>query len=103
MITLVRSAKIQEGAAVDAAFEWAVRVAMYTNEKHGVHMQVHRNVAGSVYQVHWALTFESLAQVDELGQKLQADEGYNSLLAEAREQSLFSTSSIVDRLYQSVP
>jgi hypothetical protein len=103
MITLVRSARIQEGAAVETAFEWAVRVAMYTNEKHGLNMQVHRNVAGSVYQVHWALTFESLAQVDELGQKLQADEGYNSMLAEAREQGLFITTSIVDNLYQSIP
>jgi hypothetical protein len=103
MITLVRSARIQQGTAVEAAIEWAVRVAMYVNEKHGLAMQVQRNVAGPVYQVHWVIALEALAQVDELGQTLQADEGYNSLLAEAREQNLFDVTSIVDNLYQSIP
>ena len=66
-------------------------------------MQVQRNVNGPVYQVHWVITVENLAQVDELGQKLQADEGYMSLLGEAREQGLFDVASIVDNLYQSIP
>ncbi len=103
MITLVRSANIQQGTAVEAAFEWAVKVAMYNNEKHGLNMQVQRNVAGPVYQVHWVLTVESLAQLDELGKRMGADEGYNSLLADARERGLFDVASIVDNLYQSVP
>jgi hypothetical protein len=34
---------------------------------------------------------------------LQADEGYGSLVTAAREQDLFDVSSIVDRLFRSVP
>ncbi|UCC54230.1 MAG: hypothetical protein JSV68_09710 [Anaerolineaceae bacterium] len=103
MITAVRSATIQQGTAIEAAFEWAVKVAMYLNENLGMNTKVQRNVAGSVYQVHWVTTVESLAQVDEVFQRMQADEGYGSLLAEAREQGLFDVSSIVDNLYQSIP
>lgn len=103
MITNVRSATIQQGVPVESAFEWAVKVAMYVNQTFGTNVQVQRNLTGPLYQVHWVNTLESLAQVEEIGQKLQADQGYASLLADAREQGLFVTASIEDHLYQSIP
>ena len=103
MITFVRSARIQQGTAIEAAMEFAVKVAMYLSENHGTDTQVQHNVGGPVYQVHWVTTVENLAEVDQLNQKLQADERYGSLLATAREQDLFDVSSIVDRLFRSVP
>jgi len=103
MITEVVSANLQQGVALDAAFEFAIKAAMYLNENLGTNTQVQRNVSGPVAQLHWATTHESLAQVEERQQKMQADEGYNSLIAEAREQGLFVASSLVRNLYQSVP
>ena len=103
MITLVRSATLQQGTAVEAAVEWAVKVAMYLNENLGTNTQVQLNVGGPIFQVHWVTTLENLTQLDELVQKMQTDEGYGSLLTESREQGLFDVSSIVDGIFRSVP
>ncbi len=103
MITLVRSATLQQGAAIEAAVEWAVKGAMYLNENLGTNTQVQQNVGGPVLQLHWVTTLENLAQLDELFQKMQADEGFVSLLTESREQGLFDVSSIVDGIFRSVP
>lgn len=103
MIVAVRSANIQQGVAIAEVFEWAVKVSMYLNEKFGTDTRVLRNVNGTMYQVHWATNYETLAQMEETNQELIADEGYNGLLAEAREQQLFVAASIVDNFHQSVP
>lgn len=106
MITVVRSANIHQDADLDAAYEWAAKVAMYLNENfeaYGGSIQAQRNVGGPLYQVHWIGTVESLAQLEETDQRVQADEGYGSLLEEAHEQSFFERSSAVDHIYQSIP
>ena len=103
MITIVRSATIHQDADVDAAYEWAIKVAAYLTENVGMDAQAHRNVAGPVFQVHWISRVESLAQVEQVMQGLQTDEGYGALLVEARDQGFFERSNLTDHLYQSIP
>ncbi|RME99361.1 MAG: hypothetical protein D6768_15200 [Chloroflexi bacterium] len=61
-----------------------------------------RNVGGPVWQIHWVGNYESLAAYEETMKAIEQDAGYLDLIGEAREQNLFISSSIVDRLYQSV-
>jgi hypothetical protein len=88
---------------VQAAVAWAVKVAMHLSETYGINTQVQTNVGGPVNQVHWASTFENLAQVDEVVGQLPSDEAYASLVADGMEQGLFDGQSIEDRFYRSVP
>ena len=102
MITFTRTASIRQGK-LEPAFEWAVRVAMVMKQNLGQDLQVHRNVTGSIFQVHWSATFDSLAAFEAISTKMGEDEGYLALLAEQREQEYLDTSSIQDRLFASVP
>ena len=102
VITAVRTANFQEGKA-PAAIEWALKVANYINENHGWNVQVTQNVTGMLNQVHWVSTHESLGTLDERGAQLNADAGFQALIAEAAEAQLFVGSSITDALYRSVP
>ena len=65
-------------------------------------MQVVRNVGGPVYQIHWVSTYDSLAAYDRTIKKIEADEDYQELLAEVREQALFIGTSVSDSLYEAV-
>jgi hypothetical protein len=102
MVTFTRSARINEGK-LEAAFEWAVKVAMVIKQNIGQDLQVHRSITGSPFEVHWSATFESLAAFETASAKMTADEGYIALLEEQREQRYLDTSTIEDRLFASVP
>ena len=79
-------------------------MAGYLNEKYpSAKVQVIRNVNGRLDQVHWMVSYESLADMEELGKQLQEDAGYGELVAEAQGKGLFDGSTIVDNLYATVP
>lgn len=102
MITMVRTADVHDGKGT-AALAWAVKVAAHITENiSGGNVQVVRNVGGPVWQLHWVGNYESLAAYEETMKTIEQDAGYLDLIGEAREQKLFISSSIVDRLYQSV-
>ena len=61
-----------------------------------------RNVTGSVYQVHWIASTDSLAAFEDLGRRLEADKGYRALLDEVRTSGVFIGTSITDQLYEIV-
>ena len=58
------TANIHEGK-IQEAFSLAVKAAKFLNEKFGTNAQVHRNVSGPVYQVHWVTTYESHAALEK--------------------------------------
>ncbi len=102
MITQVRTASIHDGKYQDA-FAWATKVAGYVNQTiPGANVQVARNIGGPLYEVHWVLRSESLAEHEQQWKRLEADAGYQRLLTEGRQQGLFIGGSIVDRLYETV-
>jgi len=101
MITSVRTAAIHDGKLAEA-MAWAVKVRNYLRDKHGANVQLSRNIGGLAYQVHWVGTYPSLADFEKAMKQIEADEGYRSLLVEARQQGLFVGSSIVDSLYESI-
>ena len=102
MITAVRTANIHDGKANEAV-AWAIKTATYVSENLGVNLQVMRNVGGPVFQLHWVSNYESLAAYEAAMARIEADEGYQGLLAEGRNQGLFIASSIIDNLYASIP
>lgn len=103
MITFVRTANIHDGKAQEA-MAWAIKAAGYISENLGVNLQVMRNIGGMVSQVHWVANYESLSDFEAAMAKIEADAGYQQLLAEGRDAGgLFAASSIVDNLYASVP
>jgi len=85
-----------------AGFAFAVKVATYITENLGTQIQVLRNVGGPVNQVHWIATYESLAEYEASMKKIENDEGYQGLLGELQEPSLYIVSSVVDNLYESI-
>lgn len=101
MITAVRAATMNDGK-VQAGFAWAVKVGMYITENLGINVQVLRNVGGPVNQVHWVSIYESLGSYDAAMKKIFGDPGFQELFAEAEQQGLFSASSVVDNLYESL-
>ena len=101
MITFVRTADMNDGKAM-AGFAWAVKAANYITENLGINVQVVRNVGGPVNQVHWIANYESLAEYEAAGKKIENDDGFQGLLAEGMEQGLFSSSSVVDGLYETI-
>ncbi len=103
MITFIRTATIQQGIKAATAFEWAVKVATHLNTQHGSNIQIHRAVGGNQSQVRWISTYDSLAHVDEMSDKFDADEGYAQLLDEAHETGMFVGESVTDQFLASVP
>jgi hypothetical protein len=102
MITFVRTADINDAKA-PMAVEWALKVAAYINEKYGTNVSIQQNVGGKVNQLHWVDMYESMDESLGLGAKLNMDEGFQQLMAEAGEQGLFAANSVVDNYYQSIP
>ena len=102
MITYTLSMSIHDGKLVDA-FSWAAKVAAHINQKFpGSNVQVVRNVGGPMYELHFVSVSESLAAYDALTKQMQADEGYQKLLNEGREQRLIIGTSVNERLYETV-
>lgn len=102
MITWVRTADIHDGK-MNEAFAWAVKVAAYLNKKFkGAEIQVMRNVAGPVYQVHWVCNYDSLGAFEARWKEIEKDKGYNNLLSEIRKKSALIGTSVVDSFYESV-
>ena len=100
MIYAARSANINHGK-LQQAFEWAVRAAAYLNEKHGTNTQVLSNVTGPGQRVHWLTSYDSLAAYEEMGARIFEDEGFQTLVAELREQELIGDWE--DHLYATMP
>ena len=102
MITSVISATVHDGK-LDAAFAFAAKLSAYVKDNYpGMTLTVPRNVAGPLYEVHWVGTVDTLAAYDEFNKKLNASEGYQKLVQEARDQGLFVGSSVTNRLYETI-
>jgi hypothetical protein len=102
MITAVRTGSIHDGKFGEAV-AWAVKTTNYLRDKLGANTQLMRNVGGPAYQLHWVSTHQSLADFEKAIKRIEADEGYKTLVGEARQQGLFIATSIVDSLYESIP
>ena len=102
MITHTLSMSIHDGKLVDA-FSWAAKVAGHINRQFpGSNVQVVRNVGGSMFELHFVSVAESLAAYEALNKQVEADEGYQKLLNEGREQRLIIGASVNARLYETV-
>lgn len=102
MITWMRTADVHDGK-LEEAFTWAVKVANYVNQKApGSNVKVARNVGGPVFQVHWVAYYESLAAFEKTWKMIEADEGYQELLAEIRQMGALIGTSAVDAIYETV-
>ena len=102
MITQVRTATVHDGKLPEAV-EFGLKVVAYVNDKFPESTpQMIRNVGGPLYELHWVSTFETLASYEDLSKRLEADQGYQELLAEVRQARLFVASSVVDHLYETV-
>jgi len=102
MITAVRTAGVHDGKFADAV-AWALKTTNYLRDKLGGNTQLMRNVGGPLYQLHWVTTHSSLADFEKELKRMEADEGYKTLVKEARQQGLFIAASIVESLYESIP
>ncbi len=102
MVTNVLSATIHDGKLVEAT-AWALKTAAYINDRFPeANLQVHRNVGGAMYELHWIGTAESLAAYDDLNKRIQADDGYQKLLQEGRLRGHVIGSSVTERLYETI-
>ena len=99
MIYWVRVAEITGPEAM----EWEVKVADLVNSKFPNTTQVLRNLSGNVQQVRWLATAESLAEIERRMADIQADAGYQALLAEARSNGYFVQGSVSDSYFRTVP
>jgi hypothetical protein len=100
MIYRVTSATHADGKGAEAR-DWLARAVAYWNEHYPEqNSQGLRNISGVENRGHWVATFESLAVMEEVIQKLRNDASYQEeLLPEA--QGLWS--DVVVNLYQTVP
>ena len=102
MITQVRTAAVHDGKFPEAV-EIGLRVVALINDKFpDLNVQLIRNVGGPIYELHWVSTAETLAGYEDLTQRLEADQGYQELVAGIRQAKVFVASSLVDRLYETI-
>jgi hypothetical protein len=81
MIYLVRTIGIQPGKW-DEAFTWAVNIANWINEHYPqLSVEVLWNITGPKSRVHWVVRCESLATWEETRDKMDADPGYQDVVA----------------------
>ena len=103
MITVIRSANLFQGASIQDAVGWALKVTGHLQKKWGMNTQVQSNVGRNPYQIHWLTTYQSLAHLEELTQEIEKDPEYVAMIEESRKASLFDVASVVDTIYRSVP
>jgi hypothetical protein len=101
MITSVTTASVHDGKLTEA-IAWAVKATNYLRDKFGTNAQLTRNIGGPLYQLHWVSTHQSLADYEKRIKQTEADEGYKTLVMEARQQGLLIGTSIVVSLYESI-
>ena len=102
MITQVRTAAVHDGKLPEAV-EFGLKVVAYISDKFpDLNIQLIRNVGGPIYELHWVSSTETLATYEEVNKSIEADEGYQALVAEARQARVFVASSLVDRLYETI-
>jgi hypothetical protein len=100
MIYRVTSATHADGKAAEA-WDWLARAVAYWNERYPAqNSQGLRNINGPADRGHWVATFESLAVMEEVIQKIRNDASYQEeLLPEGR--SLWSDAVV--NLYETIP
>ena len=81
-----------------AGIDHLKKMATILDEKYGVPSEVLGNVTGEVYQHHLVSRFESLAQMEDVQEKLYADEEYLAWFAESEGLIKWPAASL--RLYQ---
>lgn len=102
MVRWTRTAAAQDGKEPQA-FEWAVRVAKYVSDNFaGAQVLVLRNLSGPIFQIHWVVDYESLADLERVLQQVEGDAGYQDLLTESRDADLFDSRTVVDNYYISI-
>jgi hypothetical protein len=73
-------------------------MAKLLESKYGVTSEVLSNMDGKVYQHHLVIRYESMAQVEEVTDKLAADEDYQAWFKATK--GLFSWKEATSRLYR---
>ncbi len=102
MITQVRTAAVHDGKLPEA-IEFGLKVVALVNDKFpDLNIQLIRNVVGPIYELHWVSSTESLATYEEVNKRIEADQGYQALVAEIRQAKVFVATSLVDRLYETI-
>ena len=102
MITQVRTAAVHDGKFPEAV-EFRLKVVALLNDKFpDLNVQLIRNVGGPLYELHWVSATESLASYEDLNKRIEADQGYQELVAEIRQAKVFVATSLVDRLYETI-
>jgi hypothetical protein len=96
----VASADIQSGKGQEA-WAWAIKSAEYVDKNNpgGVQTDVVQNVTGSGNRVIWVSVHDSLGDAETFREWMEADEGFQNILAESEGLMDWST---FDRQYYRV-
>ena len=92
MIYVTRTVKVSSMSKFQLAVQWGVRLAAYLNETYGTNYQLLHGVGGEGLQLHWIVTFDSLAAMEEhtTARDGGQDEGYAAFLVEMNQEGLFA-------------
>jgi hypothetical protein len=77
-------------------------VALLNDKFPDLNVQLIRNVGGPLYELHWVSSTETLASYEDVTKRIEAEQGYQALVAEIRQAKVFVASSLVDRLYETI-
>lgn len=95
---LVTSANVTPGKRQEA-IQWAQKAAAYITDKYSeLTVQIMENINGPVNQLHWVESWDTLAPWEEYAKQVDADSGWQALLAEGG--GLFDADSIVRKWYR---
>jgi hypothetical protein len=82
MITAVHTAQSMPGKNAQA-IAFANDLAAYLKSKHGLNLTIKMQVGGSIGRICWLCDFESLAEYEQIWNKIHSDKGYHKLVEKA--------------------
>ena len=101
MIRLHRTVDVQEGKLFEA-IALAKEMAAYFNESYNTKVETLINIGGKVNQIIMSNEYESLAAMEELRTRAQADEAVMAMMKKWNDSGFFVNSSMVDQYFKSV-
>lgn len=99
MYRFQRMARSSQGRFLEAA-QWAKEVAEYISENFGVTVTAYSEIFGDNGTLHWYADYESLAQLEQVNMKLNADQQYLNMLEKSV--GMFIEGSVHDTLVRSL-
>ncbi len=83
------------------AVDWAQKVNGYVHEHYDLKAQIATTVGGQLFQLHFIMTYDSLAQMEQLTNQATGDAGYQELVAQAFDGGLILGTDGKSTIYRS--